>query len=98
MITIEMNEIGLIALIVAVFFPNLVIAVGLFGGMIQDLKKQKKEKTIEKRLKTLEIIKEKKVDIFMLDASDCLQDYNEDLADEYQLTREEYNLVKRWLK
>ena len=55
---------------------------------------------IEKELKALEIIKEKKVNCYLLINSENLKDYNECVDDttEKRLTQEEYDLLKEELK
>lgn len=53
--------------------------------------------TIEKSLKALEIIKEKRVNIHLLILSDSLEKYNFNLLPYRKLTQEEYDLLKEIL-
>ena len=55
-------------------------------------------KVIEKALKALEIIKEKRVDVFVVEKCKSVREYNEDLREEYRLTKREFDLLKGWLK
>ena len=52
--------------------------------------------TIQKELKALEIIKEKRVNCYLIINSENLKDYNECVDDttEKRLTQEEYDLLK----
>ena len=62
--------------------------------------------TIRKSLKALEIIKEKKVNIELLNASSSVEDYNNEVIRNYGyafstnriLTQEEFNLLKEMLE
>ena len=52
-------------------------------------------KIIEKELKALEIIKNKKVNVSLLSCSEWLDFYNQEIAyKEKELTKEEYDLLK----
>ena len=53
-------------------------------------------KIIEKSLKALEIIKNKQVNVFLLHSVD-LETYNDMIADNRNLTQEEYELLKEVL-
>ena len=55
---------------------------------------------IEKDLEVLEILKNKLVDITILYFSTCIEVYNCGFANrpKFQLTQEEYNKIKEWLK
>ena len=53
--------------------------------------------TIEKSLKALEIIKEKKVNVFIFLHSGDLETYNDMVEDNRKLTQEEYDLLKEVL-
>ena len=53
---------------------------------------------IEKELKALEIIKNKKVDTYALNVSNCLESYNNYAKwENSKLTQEEYSLLKEVL-
>ena len=57
-------------------------------------------KIFEKKDQLLKVLKNKKVDIFLVDITDCVEEYNELLGGnrkKYPLTEEEYNLLKEWL-
>ena len=58
-----------------------------------------KETIIEKELKALEVIKNKKVNVFLLINCDSLEEYNSQtyVYPQRQLTQEEYNLLKEVL-
>ena len=51
----------------------------------------------EKKLKALEIIKEKEVDVFIFLHSGYLETYNDIVEDNRKLTQEEYDLLKEVL-
>ena len=51
----------------------------------------------EKKLKALEIIKEKEVDVFIFLHSGYLETYNDMVEDNRKLTQEEYDLLKEVL-
>lgn len=51
-------------------------------------------KVLEKEVKTLDIIKEKRVNIDYLRNCKSLEDYNNILIKDWQLTQEEYDLLK----
>ena len=53
-------------------------------------------KIIEKSLKALEIIKNKQVNVFLLHSVD-LETYNDMIADNRNLTQEEFNVLKEVL-
>ena len=53
-------------------------------------------KIVEKSLKALEIIKNKQVNVFLLHSVD-LETYNDMIADNRNLTQEEYDLLKEEL-
>ena len=54
---------------------------------------------VDKKLKALEIIKEKRVNCFKLisifNTSDNLEHYNQNYGKDFQLTQEEYELLKK---
>jgi len=55
---------------------------------------------VDKKLKALEIIKEKGVNIYLLNETDNVEEYNELIKSHYgmkQLTQEEYDLLKEVL-
>ena len=54
-------------------------------------------KIIEKSLKALEIIKNKQVNVFLLHSVD-LETYNDMIADNRNLTQEEFNVLKEVLQ
>ena len=54
-------------------------------------------KVLEKEVKTLDIIKEKRVNIDYLRSCKSLEDYNNILIKDWQLTQEEYELLKEVL-
>lgn len=67
---------------------------------IEALHKERVDNAI--KLKALEIIKEKKVDVFRFDNLCILQNmplfvFNNQLSEKYQLTQEEYDLLKEVL-
>ena len=51
-------------------------------------------KLVEKKLKALEIIKEKNVDIYQIKYMETLDDYNSVRGEEDRLTEEEFSLLK----
>lgn len=51
----------------------------------------------QKKLKALEIIKEKEVNVYLLNCCNNLYEYNNWASDEEQLTKEEYELLKEVL-
>lgn len=53
---------------------------------------------IEKELKALETIKKKRVDLYALVIAYDLEDYNEMVNQVYELTQQEYDLLKEWVK
>ena len=53
--------------------------------------------TIEKELKALEVIKEKKVQVRWLLKDDFLEEYNDDVEKKYRLTLSEFTLLKEVL-
>lgn len=55
-------------------------------------------KTIEKSLKALEIIKEKNVNTLLLELAENVDEYNERIVPNGQLTEEEFNLLKEMLE
>lgn len=66
------------------------------------LKAQEQEKENAEYKKILNIIKEKKVDIYILNDLGTLEEYNEWVLKKYgtyyQLTQEEFTLLKRWIE
>ena len=59
--------------------------------------KQSFDRQLEKKLKALEIIKEKQVDVFIFLHSGDLETYNDMVEDNRKLTQEEYDLLKEEL-
>lgn len=55
-------------------------------------------KQVEKSLKALEIIKEKTVDIWLIQNKKTLKQYNSMVDESRQLTEEEFNLLKAVLE
>ena len=53
---------------------------------------------IEKTLKALEIIKEKKVNILLLELAENVDEYNERIVPNGRLTEEEFELLKEVLE
>ena len=55
----------------------------------------KKQVDDEKKLKALEILKEKEVDIFILNRCNDVETYNDSNHQEIPLTQEEFDLLKK---
>lgn len=55
-------------------------------------------KQVRKELKALEIIKEKKVNILLLELAENVDEYNERIVPNGQLTEEEFNILKEGLE
>ena len=67
---------------------------------VEYLARSEECRTIEKSLKALEIIKEKNVDIRWIEVCDTVKDYNKGRDEHlnYELTEEEFNLLKEVLE
>ena len=55
----------------------------------------------KKQTQILEVLKSKKVDIFLVGITDCVEEYNDFLGGnrkKYPLTETEFDLIKEWLK
>ena len=65
---------------------------------VEYLARSEECRTIEKTLKALEIIKEKKVNILLLELAENVDEYNERIVPNGRLTEEEFELLKEVLE